>query len=145
VTDLQAPNPILSLHHLFSFRGEATEIVDFGECTTGKRLDIHFDGKVEGSRVKGRMRGIDHGLIRPDGVMQIDVRAVLTTEDGANISVAIEGFLNGEKIQDTNVRLSTGDQRYRWLAERPVMGRGRSRPDGRLEIDYYHYDAAAGP
>jgi len=138
MTDSQASGPGLSLHHLFSFRGAVTEIVDFGDCTTGKRLDIHFAGTVEGPRVKGRMRGIDHGLIRPDGVMQIDVRAALTTEDGANISVAIDGFLKAERIQDTNVRLSTGDPRYRWLEEKPVVGRGRSRPDGQLEIDYYY-------
>lgn len=138
MTDSHAFTPSLSLHHLFSFRGGVTEIVDFGDCSGGKRLDIHFDGKVEGPRLKGRMRGIDHGLIRPDGVMQIDVRATLTTEDGANISVAIEGFLNGENIQDTNVQLSTGEQRYLWLTDKPVIGRGRSRPDGRLEIDYYY-------
>jgi hypothetical protein len=34
--------------------------------------------------------------------------------------------------------LSTGDQRYGWLMEKSVVGRGRSRPDGQLEIDYYH-------
>ncbi len=138
MTDSHASTPSPSSRHLFSFRGNVTEIVDFGDCTTGKRLDIHFDGKVEGPRLNGKMRGVDHGLIRPDGVMQINARATLTTDDGAKISVAVEGFLNGEDIQDTSVRLSTGEQQYRWLTEKRVIGRGRSRPDGQLDIDYYY-------
>jgi hypothetical protein len=133
----QTPPPSLSLEHLFSFRGKVTEVVDFGASGTGQRLDIHFEGPVEGARVRGRVRGIDHGHIRPDGVMEIDVRAVLVTHDGVNLSLSVRGILQGEKIRDITVKIFSGDPRYNWLDEKIIVGQGKSTPDGALRIDYF--------
>jgi hypothetical protein len=83
------------------------------------------------------MQGIDHGRLRSDGVMEIDVRAVLVTHDGVKVSVGVRGILQGEEIRDMNVKLFSGDSRYAWLEERIIVGQGRSTADGALHIDYF--------
>lgn len=124
---------------LFSFKGVPTQIVSFGDTPLGQRLDIHFDGEVEGPKLNGTLSGVDHGLIRLDGVMEIDVRGALVTQDGANISVAIKGYLlRGDTIRDTNVKLVTGDQRYSWLNDKIIVGEGKSTPGEGLQISYFY-------
>jgi hypothetical protein len=72
-----------------------------------------------------------------DGVSEINVRAVIVTSDGVNISVQISGYYHDGLIQDAHVKLLTGDERYRWLSDKIIVGKGKSTPEG-LEIDYFY-------
>lgn len=40
-------------------------------------------------------------------------------------------------IKDAYVRLLTGDERYRWLSDKIIVGKGKSTPEG-LEIHYFY-------
>jgi hypothetical protein len=72
-----------------------------------------------------------------DGVSEINVRAVIVTSDGVNTSVQISGYYHDELIQDAHVKLLTGDERYRWLSDKIIVGKGKSTREG-LEIDYFY-------
>jgi hypothetical protein len=92
-------------------------------------------GVFEGPRLKGRVlpEGADWVLWRADGVMMIDVRTALRTDDGALISMqytglaytttpeAGEAFRRREVVPyeqlyvRTTPRFETADPRYLWL------------------------------
>ena len=72
-----------------------------------------------------------------DGVSEIDVRAVIVTSDGVNISIQISAYYRDGLIKDAHVKLLTGDGRYRWLSDKIIVGKGKSTPEG-LEVDYFY-------
>jgi hypothetical protein len=125
------------LEFLSSFKGRPTEFVDYGNTPIGKRVDIHFEGELTGDALSGTMRGIDYIRVRSDGVVELDVRAVILTHDGVNISVQISGYQCGEVLKDNQIKLLSGDDRYRWLNDKIIVGKGMVMPDG-LEVDYFY-------
>jgi len=91
-------------------------------------------GSFEGPKLKGKVMpdGADWVIRRADGVMVIDVRLGLLTDDGAMISMAYTGLLavaesaqarfrRGESVAyeetyiRTTPRFETADPRYEWL------------------------------
>ena len=48
----------------------------------GARFDIAFAGEATGSKLSGKVSGIDYTYMRADGRFQLDVHAELTTKDG---------------------------------------------------------------
>jgi len=91
-------------------------------------------GSFEGPKLKGKVMpdGADWVIRRADGVMAIDVRLGLLTDDGAMISMAYTGLLavaesaqsrfrRGESVAyeetyiRTTPRFETADPRYEWL------------------------------
>jgi hypothetical protein len=83
------------------------------------------------------MRGIDYLLTRPDGVSGINVRAAIVTVDGVNISVEISGYYHNRLIKDNQVKLVTGNEKYQWLENKIVVGKGKGTAEG-LEVDYFY-------
>lgn len=76
------------------------------------------DGKVEGSRLKGRMRWVNNPHSRSDGVMQPDIHGVILTEDGAKVLFALSGrivFKGDLGSELASIRFETEDARYQWL------------------------------
>lgn len=127
---------ILKHRHLFTL----TLDVDFAVMTSiGKtpagwrRIAPITGGSFSGERLRGTvLPGADWVINRPDGVMMIDVRLVLQTDDGALIYLTYQGrflaeaeamarFSRGALLDPseyslaTVARLECGDERYTWL------------------------------
>jgi len=128
---------IYSLEHLCSYKARTTDFIYFGDTPLGKRYDIYFEGDVTGQKLSGKMRGIDYILERSDGIAELNVRAVLITDDKVNISVQISGYGHDGILKDTQIKMITGDEKYRWLMSKIIIGKGKS-ADGILDLDYYY-------
>ncbi len=125
------------LEPLASFRGRVTELITYGPTPLGQRLDAHFEGELDGERLKGRMKGVDYILVRSDGVAEIHVRAAVTTLEGVNLSLEIYGYHRDGIIRDAQVKFLTGDPRYLWLTDKIIVGKGKSEK-GLLEFEYFY-------
>ncbi len=130
--------PIAQLELLASLTASATEFTAYGDTPIGQRMDISFAGDLTGGVLSGEIHGIDYALVRPDGVSEINARAVIVTGDGASISAQIFGYMRDGDIRDAHVRLLTGDERYKWLCEKTIVGRGKLLSPTQLEVDYFY-------
>ena len=129
--------------------------VDFaGMKTIGKtpgglrRIAPVTGGTFSGERLRGTVQGgADWVINRPDGVMVIDVRLTLETEDSALIYLTYQGrflaepeamrrFGQGALLQPHEYSLAMiakfecGDERYAWLNNAIVVGTGEQTPTG---------------
>ena len=129
--------------------------VDFaGMKTIGKtpgglrRIAPVTGGTFSGERLRGTVQGgADWVINRPDGVMVIDVRLTLETEDSALIYLAYQGrflaepdamrrFGKGELLAPheyslaMTARFECGDERYGWLNNAVVVGTGEQTATG---------------
>ena len=140
---MEASEP--KLEHLFDIHAdlEAPQVV--GATPQGMRqIFVVKGGTVEGPRVKGKMLlgGGDWALIRSDGAVQLDIRATLQTDDGAQIYATYGGLIVAEPavfgrlLQGEDVPLSeyyfyvnpmfqTGAPQYAWLNKLIAIGRGK--------------------
>lgn len=138
------------LEHLFDIHAdlEAPQVV--GATPQGMRqIFVVKGGSIEGPRVKGQMLpgGGDWALIRPDGAVQLDIRASVQTDDGALIYATYGGLIVAEPavfgrlLQGEDVPLAeyyfyvnpmfqTGAPQYAWLNKLIALGRGRVVPGG---------------
>jgi hypothetical protein len=110
------------------FSYQITGIVDFGVTLDevlggnlppeGVRLDIVCEGSVTGM-IEGSTRVTDHFYARPDGKFEINVRGVITTEDGARIAVIASGVgtLQGDGTARIfeSISLHSSFEQYSWL------------------------------
>jgi len=125
------------LKWLAAFKGRVTEVIYFGQTPLGRRLDAWFEGDLTGKLLSGRMKGVDYILVRSDNVAEIHVRAAVTTPEGINLSLQIWGYQQDGEIRDAQVKVLTGAEKYRWLGDKIIVGKGRSE-GGVLEFDYYY-------
>ena len=56
----------------------------------GVRIDVAFEGRAKG-RLTGRVRGIDYLRMRADGRVDLDIRAIVETEDGHRVALSADG------------------------------------------------------
>ena len=94
----------------------------------GLRIDIAFEGRGTG-RLAGRVRGVDYARMRADGRIDLDIRAVIETENGSRIALSADGVAvprAAEPIGDLseNVTLGTAAEDYAWVNARQVWGVG---------------------
>lgn len=94
----------------------------------GARIDVAFEGRATG-RLTGRVRGTDYLRIRPDGRIDLDIRATIETEDGHRIALSADGVgvpRAAEPIADLreNISLTTAAESYAWVNPRQVWGVG---------------------
>lgn len=105
-------------------------------------------GAFSGARLRGIvLPGADWVINRPDGVMVIDVRLTLRTEDDALIYLTYQGrflaapeamarFGRGMLLDPSeyslaiNARFECGDERYVWLNDVVAVGTGEQTRDG---------------
>ncbi|MDO8617036.1 MAG: DUF3237 domain-containing protein [Dehalococcoidia bacterium] len=119
-----------------------------GQTPQGMRqVFIVRGGTFQGPRLKGEVLpgGGDWALIRPDGALQLDVRATLRTHDGALIYASYGGLIvasqevyarifRGEDVPlseyyfYTNPVFQTGAPQYDWLNRTLAIGRGKVAP-----------------
>ena len=84
--------------------------LDLGETPYGsRRIASISGGSFEGPKLKGRVLpgGGDWLLLRRDGVLQLDVRQTLETDDKQHIYMTYRGYRHGPK--DVIDRLNRGE------------------------------------
>lgn len=109
----------------------------------GARFDAAGEGNVTG-RINGRITVVDYVNMRADGRLDLNVRCVLTTNDGARISQHITGVLQpspvGFNLQE-NIYSFTSDARYKYLNTKQLWAVGTVNL-GTAKLDVRIYDAA---
>ncbi|HEV7233981.1 MAG TPA: DUF3237 domain-containing protein [Sphingorhabdus sp.] len=119
-----------------------------------RRIAPVSGGTFSGERLNGTvLPGADWVINRPDGVMVIDVRLPLKTDDGAMIYLAYQGrFLAGPETMERFAKgalldrqeyslaivakFECGDGRYSWLSNVIAVGTGEQTPTGPLYSIY---------
>lgn len=136
----------LPVRHLFTIAATIGDpppsIVANGPLGTRVAVGV-TSGVVKGERVNGSVvpvLGGDFALMRPDGTLRLDVRLVITTDDGAAIYLTY----NGVGIPDegglairTAPTFEVGDERYAWLNNIQAVGIGRSNMVSTLDYEVY--------
>jgi len=108
----------------------------------GVRIDIAFEGRANG-RLTGRVHGTDYLRIRADGRIDLEIRAIVETEDGYRIALSSDGVARpraSEPIVDLceNASLITAAENYAWVNMRQVWGIGTvNLAAGKVHIDAY--------
>lgn len=108
----------------------------------GIRIDVAFEGPAAG-RLAGTVRGIDHARMRADGRIDLDIRAVIETDNGHRIALSADGVAvphPAEPVADLfeNVTLSTATEEYGWVNARQVWGVGAVNfATGKIHIEAY--------
>jgi hypothetical protein len=81
----------MRLEPLFSVTA-TMQLHPIGPTPAGTRIDLQLAGDAEeGSRVRGRLEGVDYLTVRPDGVSLLDVHATLRSPDGDVVAVRASG------------------------------------------------------
>lgn len=127
------------------FRG----MTSIGQTPAGlRRIAPVTGGTFTGERLNGTvLGGADWVINRPDGVMVIDVRLTLKTDDGAMVYLTYQGrflaepqvmarFAKGALLDPSeyslaiSARFECGDERYRWLNDAVAVGTGEQTAAG---------------
>jgi hypothetical protein len=137
----------LRTEHLFDITVELNAPLDIGEGPYGRRtLFGAAGGSFTGPKLRGEVLpgGGDWALFRPDGVMSLDVRLTLRTDDDALLHMTYLGrwVISPEVRQDmaeratrhlvdparyyfrTAVLFETGAPKYAWLNDIVCVGSG---------------------
>lgn len=141
---------------IYVYDGEVTSQVDFGiELAAildgskpiplqGARFHAGFEGRATG-RLAGRVSGVDYAYLRADGRLELNLRGVFETPDGARVSLQAGGVgvLRGtEPVFDLseNVSLLTASEAYGWVNARQIwavgfvdLGTGKLHVEGYLQ------------
>lgn len=97
-------------------------------------------GSFEGERLRGRVLpgGADWTVIRPDGVVELDLRITLATDDGALVHMTFEGIRDdaapGAPYFRTLPRFETAEPKYSFLNRLLAVGVGEIRADGPVHL-----------
>ncbi|MBT3535273.1 MAG: DUF3237 domain-containing protein [Rhodospirillaceae bacterium] len=136
---------------LFEMSAELSGMRDLGQTPVGNRRVAEVGGGTfEGPRLRGKILPAAAGdwlIFRPDGVLQLDVRLTLETDDGAYIYMTYRGVRHGP--EDVIARLNagedvdaseyyfrtapffeTGAEKYAWLNSIICVGTGHRLPAG---------------
>ena len=121
-----------------------------GAVPQGTRVTAPItSGHFEGPRLRGKVLpgGGDWTLLRADGVLELDLRITLETDDGALIHMAsfglrhgppdvIAALARGESVDSssyyfrTTPRFETGHPKYAFLNRLVAVSSGDRRPEG---------------
>ena len=135
---------------LFQISFEVPRIVDLGKTPYGIRRIAEVSGGVfEGPKLRGTVlpAGGDWIIIRPDKVMQLDVRVMLKTDDGELIYMTYRGVRHGpddvverlnagDDVDSTDYYFrtaqffETGSEKYAWLNGIISVSKGQRLPKG---------------
>ena len=137
-------NSVKSLDVEFLFHMHATldepKVIPAGPQGTRVIVGIN-GGTVAGPALSGTVAhlGADWLTLRADGSARLDVRALITTDDGAHIHTHYRGIMvptsDGRRIT-TAPLFETGDERYAWLNAVQAIAVGTP-GDGTVDYDVY--------
>ena len=102
--------PEIKTEFLFKITLEVPPLLDLGETCYGRRRIARIaGGSFEGPKLKGEVLagGGDWLLLRRDGVLQLDVRITLETDDKQHIYMTYRGYRHGPK--EVIERLNKGE------------------------------------
>jgi hypothetical protein len=125
--------------------GLALEAIVSGQSRVplqGARIDVAFDGRAVG-RLTGRVSGVDYLNIRADGRIDLDIRALIATDDGHRIALSAGGVAvsrAAEPVADLseNVILTTAAENYAWVHGRQIWAVGIvNLATGKIHLDAY--------
>jgi hypothetical protein len=153
---MQTQPAALATQYVFTFQIETAAAIDIGDVGYGRRRLIAITGgALQGPGIAGTVLpgGADSMLIRPDGLVEIDVRSSVQMDDGANVYVENRGMRvapgdeaerlkRGETIGADEIyfrmtlRFETSSEKYRWLTQSIFVGKVQRRSGG-LTIDVY--------
>lgn len=112
-----------------------------GAVPGGTRVTFPITGgSFEGTRLRGKVLGggDDWTVKRTDGVLELDARFTLQTEDDALIYTTFDGLRDdnaqGGPYFRTRWRFETADPRYAYLNKLLAVGSGEIRPDGPVHV-----------
>jgi hypothetical protein len=130
---------------------------DIGTTPRGtRRYFPAIGGSFGGPRLRGEVLpdGGDWLLLRPDGVLEQDVRMTLKTDDGAFIYVRYTGIRHGPPEEMARLaqgetvdpsayyfrvapRFETGAERYAWLNNILAVGVGERLPPNKVQYSIF--------
>ena len=126
---------------LMTLRLSTAPTQEVGAGPHGKRIIFPIiGGTFEGDRLRGKVLsgGDDWGIVRSDGVIELDLRVTLETDDGALIHMTFEGMRDdaalGGPYFRTLPRFETADREYAFLNRLLAVGVGEIRPDGPVHL-----------
>ena len=117
----------------------AAPVQKLGAVPYGVRSFVPIGGgDFEGPRLRGRILpgGGDWLLLRSDGVLELDLRITLETDDHALIYMTFQGLRHGSPDDParyyfrTVPRFETSAEAYTFLNRIVAVGVGETRPDG---------------
>ena len=91
----------------------------------GLHFDMTFDGHIQGVRLSGSVRGVDHVHVRSDGSIALHIHGVILTPEGARIALSAEGTSimddnTGRLEVDQEVSLYSSFSDYQWVNGLPI-------------------------
>ena len=129
---------------LCSVEIDVGEKFEIGKTGFGQRLIGEIvAARWQGNRFKAKMVGAasaDWALTTEDGLIQVDVRMTLETDDGELVYVSYTGLLDTAAENApcrTAIRFETAADRYQWLTRTLCVGDGRFDGDKRVTYDIF--------
>jgi len=126
---------------LMTLRLNTAPTQNLGAGPHGNRLTFPVaGGGFEGDRLRGKVLpgGGDWVLKRLDGVLELDLRITLETDDGALIHMTFEGIRDdgakGSPYFRTLPRFETADTKYSFLNRLLAVGVGEIGADGPVHV-----------
>lgn len=123
----------LQSRHLFDLTMQTSPPLELGACPAGERRLITVpSGTFSGERIRGNVSPLgssDLLIRRSDGSLQLDVRLILLTEDGANILMTYRGLRRGEDYLRTVPFFETSSAEYSWLNTIICVAVGERKPE----------------
>jgi hypothetical protein len=103
---------MIQTRHIFQIILTVPNITDLGQTPMGGRKIAQVSaGEFNGERLRGTVLSAPGGdwlLMRPDGVLQLDVRLTLQTDDGHLVYMSYRGIRHGP--EDVINKLNNGEQ-----------------------------------
>ena len=146
------------LEFIADMEAYVTTDAPIGPAAWGTRLICPVvRGTVEGPKIKGVVRpfGADWSLLRADGCIELDVRLIVETDDGALIHVEYRGVIDltrvevdrlrsGRAVADMKIhtapRFETSHPDYVWLNRIQAVGCGSNEVVGEeIKVTYSWY------
>jgi hypothetical protein len=126
---------------LMTLRLNTAPVQNIGAGPRGTRLTYPITGgSFDGDRLRGNVLhgGGDWVVKRSDGVLELDLRITLETDDGALIHMTFEGIRDdaapGRPYFRTLPRFETADAKYAFLNRLLAVGVGEITPGGPVHV-----------
>ena len=126
---------------LMTLRLMTGPIENIGAGPRGTRLTYPITGgSFEGERLRGKVLsgGGDWVVKRADGVLELDLRVTLETDDGALIHMTFDGIRDdeapGAPYFRTAPRFETASSKYEFLNRLLAIGTGEIHGDGPVHV-----------
>jgi hypothetical protein len=134
-------NTTMQTRPLITLRLTTAPTEDIGATPFGTRVTFPITGgSFDGERLRGKVLpgGDDWTIKRADGVMELDLRITLETDDGALIYMTFTGLRDdgapGAPYFHTLPRFETAAANYAFLNRLLAVGTGEIRADGPVHV-----------